>query len=861
MIVCVYVCVYLRVRMCMYIYAYVCMCVRICVHVCICVRVCGLACVGGGLCVCVCVCVACVQTPRTPVRPGLFQAPIVPMVPSRGQAWPKEVKPNSPPLPTGSPHAGGVSAQVEQVPEHLRALSVNLSGLGLGSANDAAYYDPNMDSIFSSTADGLNYMSSSSWASNGAGLSGCRQSAVASHVGDSVGAQLSLVSQFTSSQGVEMKTGSGVVLVRHGQRGWILVRDAKGLKSWVPEAYLHSVGRSNVEATIGRGDGRHDLVRPQVMRHDLSSNFAVRSPDFEGSTEIARQQPFPARSVARAAAARGMAEPMSCVAEAKHTHEVASSVVQSRIICEMEHEMFESWVSDAVEARTHSHALPALLDDDVAQAFVYPSDMRSLEDAASSLEHCFSMLERVLQRRVFEEQTHRERVGQRIEGLEGVADVNMLFTIQEAMFKEREEREKERYDWSVQKKQLNLAVQLHQEQAAQRNTAGAAATWHDERRQLMNDLQSERERAGWLQDRLLASADNASGSAEPSVQNLLLENQELQSALERMSSQMVLDRQGHRTHLHQQQLVLDGLQAALELNRRQRWGAEGGEEMKEQLQRSSMEISSLRHAMHRLQEQVAERDVAIATLAHGQITNKARTNHGQITELALDNKDIDALKLDVERLGHVLLRGMQQPGASHAVTIDHARLTIEKLVVREAGLLEHVKARETSIATLHHRISELQSSVRMLRMYQDHAPTRDGKGINMRYNEINGTHSHRGSRDTLHEDHTQLQADTDSMHVMRASNLQVQQLEVDNSALKQHLQKQQQHLEEAAHAVEHRKSLTVAKAVLENKYTTLQRHHSMLTQRFEHLQQRTIGAPISAPFSESAFSTLLPGAS
>jgi len=173
--------------------------------------------------------------------------------------------------------------------------------------------------------------------------------------------------------------------------------------------------------------------------------------------------------------------------------------------------------------------------------------------------------------------------------------------------------------------------------------------------------------------------------------------------------------------------------------------------------------------------------------------------------------------------------------------------------------LEHIKARETSIATLHHRIAELQNSVRMLRMYQDHAPTRDGMGINMHYNEINGTHSHRGSCDTLHEHRTQ--ADTDSMHVMRASNLQVQQLEVENSALKQHLQKQQQHLEEAAHAVEHRKSLTVAKAVLENKYTTLQRHHSMLTQRFEHLQQRTIGAPISAPISESAFRTLLPGAS
>jgi len=821
-----------------YVCAYLCACVYFGACVRSCVYVCGFVCVGLCVCVCVCVCLR-VQTPRTPVRPGLFQAPIVPMVPSRGQAWPSEVKPNSPLLPTGSPHAGGVSAQVEQVPEHLRALSVNLSGLG--SANDAAYYDPNLDSIFSSTADGLNYMSSSSWGENGARLSGCRESAVASHVGDSAGAQLCLVSEFTSSQGVEMKTGSGVVLVRHGQRGWILVRDAKGLKSWVPQAYLQSVGRSNLEPTIGRGDGRHDLIR-------LLSNFAVRSPDFERSTEMARQQPFPARSVAPAAAARGMAEPMSSVAEAKHTHEPASSVVESRIICEMEHEMFESWVSDAVEARTHSHALPALLDDDVAQAFVYPSDMRSLEEAASSLEHCFSMLERVLQRRAFEVQTHRERVGQRIQGLEGVADVNMLFKIQEAMFREREEREKERYDWSVQKKQLDLAVQLHQEQAAQRNAAGAAATWHDERRQLMNDLQSERERAGWLQDRLLASADNASGSAEPSVQNLLLENQELQSALERMSSQIVLDREGHRTQLHQQQLALDGLQAALELNHHQRWGAEGGEEMKEQLQRSSMEISSLRHAMHRLQEQVAERDVAIATLAHG-----------QITQLALDNKDIDALKLDVERLGHALLRGMQQPGTSHAVTIDHARLTIEKLVVREAGLLEHIKARETSIATLHHRIAELQNSVRMLRMYQDHAPTRDGMGINMHYNEINGTHSHRGSCDTLHEHRTQ--ADTDSMHVMRASNLQVQQLEVENSALKQHLQKQQQHLEEAAHAVEHRKSLTVAKAVLENKYTTLQRHHSMLTQRFEHLQQRTIGAPISAPISESAFRTLLPGAS
>ena len=57
--VCVYVCVYARVRVCVHVC--VCVCVHVCVCVCACVCMCVCACVCVLVCVCVCVCV-CMHT-------------------------------------------------------------------------------------------------------------------------------------------------------------------------------------------------------------------------------------------------------------------------------------------------------------------------------------------------------------------------------------------------------------------------------------------------------------------------------------------------------------------------------------------------------------------------------------------------------------------------------------------------------------------------------------------------------------------------------------------------------------------------------------------------------------------------------
>jgi len=563
-----------------------------------------------------------VQTPtRAPLRPASSE---VPPMPAPSHMWPREVSAMSP------RDGGGVSANVEEVPVHLRGRAVDLIG-----ANDV-YCDPHViSSAYSSTVDALTYNSASSWTETGLSEKRIfeRRESAYSTMSDAPSSRFVLISDFASSQGAQLRAGVGVSLVRHGQKGWVLVRDREGRKLWVPQTYLQP-------DKIVNGDGR-------VPMHAM-----------------------PVRSAPPAAAIPAMC----AVSEVSNESNDKISVIES-----MEQEMFEPWLTEGVEAPP-----------------------RSQEKERLSSRPC-DFNEQILREDAKQQQ---EKLYQRVSQLHGLVDMDLVVKLEQVIVKEREEREKERLLWCGERDQLKLAAQMHQVQSTSSGGEGETV-WQNERRRILQELHSERERAAWLEDRLLAS-EGAAVQAPP-AQDLLLENQRLQEALEKTKTEMAANNAHHRRQLQEQQEALNRLQAAFEsVDRKNKAEAD-------------REKAALRQSIQTLQNNLADRDVALATISQG-----------QLSQLVADQKGMDGLTKDLLDLGQALGRRSQGRNTGNGKTVA--------------------------------------------------------------------------------------------------------ELEVENSALKQMYQLQVSQLEQAQKAVERQRELTVANAVLANKYTTLLQQSSILKQKLDGLQ-------------------------
>jgi len=525
---------------------------------------------------------------------------------------------------------GGVSANVEEVPVHLRGRAVNLIG-----ANDV-YCDPHvLSSAYSSTVDAHTYNSASSWTETGLSEKRIfeRRESAYSTMSDAPSSRFVLISDFASSQGAQLRAGVGVSLVRHGQKGWVLVRDREGRKLWVPQTYLQP-------DKIVNGDGR-------VPMHAM-----------------------PVRSAPPAAAIPAMC----AVSEVSNESNDKISVIES-----MEQEMFEPWLTEGVEAPP-----------------------RSQEKERLSSRPC-DFNEQILREDAKQQQ---EKLYQRVSQLHGLVDMDLVVKLEQVIVKEREEREKERLLWCGERDQLKLAAQMHQVQSTSSGGEGETV-WQNERRRILQELHSERERAAWLEDRLLAS-EGAAVQAPP-AQDLLLENQRLQEALEKTKTEMAANNAHHRRQLQEQQEALNRLQAAFEsVDRKNKAEAD-------------REKAALRQSIQTLQNNLADRDVALATISQG-----------QLSQLVADQKGMDGLTKDLLDLGQALGRRSQGRNTGNGKTVA--------------------------------------------------------------------------------------------------------ELEVENSALKQMYQLQVSQLEQAQKAVERQRELTVANAVLANKYTTLLQQSSILKQKLDGLQ-------------------------
>jgi len=561
-----------------------------------------------------------VQTPTRTPRPASSQVPPMPVL---SHMSPREVFAMSP------RDGGGVSANVEEVPEHLRGRAVDLIG-----ANDV-YCDPHAFSSTSSTVDALNYNSASSWTETGLSEKRIfeRRDSAYSTMSDAPSSRFVLISDFASSQGAQLRAGVGVSLVRHGQKGWVLVRDREGRKLWVPQTYLQP-------DKIVNGDGR-------VPMHAM-----------------------PVRSAPPAAAIPAMC----AVSEVSNESNDKISVIES-----MEQEMFEPWLTEGVEAPP-----------------------RSQEKERLSSRPC-DFNEQILREDAKQQQ---EKLYQRVSQLHGLVDMDLVVKLEQVIVKEREEREKERLLWCGERDQLKLAAQMHQVQSTSSGGEGETV-WQNERRRILQELHSERERAAWLEDRLLAS-EGAAVQAPP-AQDLLLENQRLQEALEKTKTEMAANNAHHRRQLQEQQEALNRLQAAFEsVDRKNKAEAD-------------REKAALRQSIQTLQNNLADRDVALATISQG-----------QLSQLVADQKGMDGLTKDLLDLGQALGRRSQGRNTGNGKTVA--------------------------------------------------------------------------------------------------------ELEVENSALKQMYQLQVSQLEQAQKAVERQRELTVANAVLANKYTTLLQQSSILKQKLDGLQ-------------------------
>ena len=430
------------------------------------------------------------------------------------------------------------------------------------------------------------------------------------------------------------------------------------VKSWVPHSYLHqpeAPEQSEAAIVSPSGDGRYELLKMDRKlswgNHDEREGKSVTS--IPSASRPSEDEPPKLKSIELDARVNEVfsawAADGSKVASSAHEHEQLdrmSLLPQEHGICAQ---------------KGHGHLPPSM-------GFVYPSDIRSIEDTVTALERTMQMI-------VGQQRQSSDRLATRIDQLKELTNINLIVDLEQELFREREEREKEAYAWSLEKKQLEFAV-LELKSGKESDEEDWRSS--EERRELMQELQSERERAAKFEDRLLAE------------KSAMTSQQDVKTAL-------------HRQQLKDQQSALDQLQAALgdglhgpDNIRRQQVNA-----LSLQLSAAQKDKSALAKKLQEVQELLAERDFALASMAQS-----------SLARLTADDEEMNAVLMDMHNLGAALkgsfpahAHGPQSP--REGLELDQANAKIELMKKSVVMLLEHKSKLEAAVATRHEKNSDL----------------------------------------------------------------------------------------------------------------------------------------------------------
>jgi len=545
-----------------------------------------------------------VQTPRTHSQSNKLHVPEMPAW-NREETWPKPNRDSSIGDSSISPRTGwekgGVSANVEEVPAHLRERAVG------------SMLDVSSNSSFNGKFDSINTS-----ANSGCEITALRGLAYTT-AADAPNTNLLIISNFISSQGVELKARSNVSLIRHGTRDWVLVRDTRGLKSWVPRSYLQVISTPAMLA------GNEKISQqPSILESKQHEPFES---DSEGVRKILHKVHFKTDDRSPFTTASANDGP-------KQQHEGQSSSSHGSM-------------SEEIVLKT----LLALRGIDRLDALVTSLEqtMGRLVSAAHS--QAFNL-------HVKEENAkmERETLEQWINQIKGLANMDMIAKLEQEIFKERETYDKERHTWTVQKRQLELALQ--------RNGTNTQVDWHQERRKLLLELEAERERANWIEQRLIAvQARN--------IPTVLPTDEQPEPA--------------------QQAPVARGEAPG--------YGeSDMNQEVQSIVQKLEKENSAMRQKLQALQEELAERDVALATMAVEKLSC-----------LALDNKQMDIIEQDVVKLGQALAKTMNNRDDMQRV-LDSERKggNLQALAVEHATLKQHVQEQGQKLQRAEKEVEDLR---------------------------------------------------------------------------------------------------------------------------------------------------------
>jgi hypothetical protein len=250
----------------------------------------------------------------------------------------------------------------------------------------------------------------------------------------------------------------------------------------------------------------------------------------------------------------------------------------------------------------------------------------------------------------------RETLEQWINQIKGLANMDMIAKLEQEIFKERETHDKERHTWTVQKRQLELDLQ--------RNGTNTQVDWHQERRKLLLELEAERERANWIEQRLISIQARSIPTVLPT------------------------DEQPEPTQ-----------QAPVARGEAPGYGeSDMNQEVQSIVQKLEKENSAMRQKLQALQEELAERDVALATMAVEKLSC-----------LALDNKQMDIIEQDVVKLGQALAKTMNNRDDMQRV-LDSERKggNLQALAVEHATLKQHVQEQGQKLQRAEKEVEDLR---------------------------------------------------------------------------------------------------------------------------------------------------------
>ena len=416
-----------------------------------------------------------------------------------------------------APLGGGVSAHVEEVPAYLRGRVEGLASLSNVSVNQQRD-DATSRVVGTDTPENPIFRSSPD-------------------------IKMIMASDFTSSQGVKVRAGAMVTLVRNGQRGWTLVRDGNGLKSWVPQAYMIPA----------------DKELPHQTLNDHSGEIFSSVPAVSGDVRTA---------------------------ERPRAHRAASDDhLDFQVLNDQSGEIFNSSVDG-----------PVALSDKVAQLTGRSKGEDEIFEAwiAERLGNQSGLAITPPQQETEIKQQWAQTLGKRVGEMQGMADLSLLVKLEQQIFKEREAQEKERYVWSLEKRRLETLLDMQEAVLEEHNgvkrrstdrslPAGHAldedtaaklkseirsleqrlSTSHDENVALRKDIQELTEHVA---DRDIAWTKGIQGAASPSASqtalavNVTAEQHSMQTELE-------VENTALKQHVHEQHSLLQQAEETHHQNR------------------------------------------------------------------------------------------------------------------------------------------------------------------------------------------------------------------------------------------------------------------------------------------------------